>query len=339
MKQAIKQGGFVDKHGPEWQKFRAWLNVNAAKKLPEDDESMVNKPMADADLPASYRRICHHLALARTRLYSPLLIEELSELVREGHDQLYGARGSVVGRIVDFYVRSMPAAVRREWRLVSVASLLFYGPLLAMIILLQYQPDLVHTVLGADTITQMEISYDPDSDPEARAPRFDNRVMMWGFYIYNNTSIGFRTFASGLLYGLGTLFFLLFNGLTIGSVAGHLTQIGFTDTFWPFVAGHGAFELTAICLSGTAGLRLGLALLSPGRYRRLQALRIAATSALPIIMGAASLFVMAAFIEAFWSPLDSVSNGMKYTVAAMLWSLTGWYFAKAGTGASAGGGR
>ncbi|PAK99903.1 hypothetical protein B8W90_14245, partial [Staphylococcus hominis] len=69
---------------------------------------------------------------------------------------------------------------------------------------------------------------------------------MFGYYIMNNISIGLRTFASGLLAGLGTVLVLLFNGLTIGAAAGHLQHIGHGDPFWRFVCGHGAFELTAI---------------------------------------------------------------------------------------------
>lgn len=48
-----------------------------------------------------------------------------------------------------------------------------------------------------------------------------------------------------------------------GAIAGHLTDIGYGQTFWPFVIGHGAFELTAIALAGAAGLKLGWALLAP----------------------------------------------------------------------------
>ena len=87
--------------------------------------------------------------------------------------------------------------------------------------------------------------------------------MMFGHYILNNISIALRTFASGLLAGLGTLLVLLFNGVIIGSVAGHLQHIGHGDPFWRFVAGHGAFELTAIVIAGGAGLQLGMKLLAP----------------------------------------------------------------------------
>ena len=69
--------------------------------------------------------------------------------------------------------------------------------------------------------------------------------MMFGYYIKNNIGISFRTFAGGMLFGLGSVFFLVYNGLAIGATAGHLTQAGFASTFYPFVAGHGSFELTA----------------------------------------------------------------------------------------------
>ena len=49
-------------------------------------------------------------------------------------------------------------------------------------------------------------------------------------------------------------------------------------------------------------MRLGLAVLAPGARSRIAALRAAALSSLPIIAGAALMLVLAAAIEAFWSP-------------------------------------
>jgi len=66
---------------------------------------------------------------------------------------------------------------------------------------------------------------------------------------------------------------LFFNGMFMGSIAGHLTRLDYVDTFYPFVAGHGSFELTAIVFSGAAGLRLGYAILNPGQSSRLDSLR------------------------------------------------------------------
>ena len=157
---------------------------------------------------------------------------------------------------------------------------------------------------------------------------------MFGYYIKNNTGIGFQVFAGGLLYGLGSLFFLFYNGLVIGAVAGHLTQMGYISTFWGFVAGHSAFELTAIVLAGAAGFKLAAALIMPGRKSRALALRDNAQEAIGIVYGSATLFVMAAFVEAFWSSQPWIPLMVKYGVGIALWLLVIGYFTRLGRGAS-----
>ena len=72
---------------------------------------------------------------------------------------------------------------------------------------------------------------------------------MFGFYIFNNVRIGFQTFASGLVFGLGTILYLLYNGVFIGatwstdmrnrmlmSFAGYLVALA---VFVPLFANHG----------------------------------------------------------------------------------------------------
>ncbi|OWY84423.1 stage II sporulation protein M, partial [Raoultella ornithinolytica] len=144
--------------------------------------------------------------------------------------------------------------------------------------------------------------------------------MMFGHYILNNISIALRTFASGLLAGLGTLLVLLFNGVTIGAVAGHLQHIGHGGPFWRFVAGHGAFELTAIVIAGGAGLQLGMKLLAPGRRSRLDALVDGGRIGARLCLGVAFMLLVAAFIEAFWSSIAEVPAWTKFGVAGVLWA-------------------
>src|SRR3954462_3286713 len=137
---------------------------------------------------------------------------------------------------------------------------------------------------------------------------------MFGFYIFNNVRIAFQTFAGGLACGVGALFFLVFNGLMIGAVAGHVTSIGYGTAFWSFVAGHSAFELGGIALSGAAGLRLGSALLAPGQLTRKDALAVAGREAGGMMYGVAAMIVAAAFVEAFWSSNSGLAHAIKYGV-------------------------
>lgn len=100
-------------------------------------------------------------------------------------------------------------------------------------------------------------------------------------------------------------------------------------TFWQFVCGHGAFELTAIVICGAAGLLLGYSLIHPGRYRRRDSLRLTAPTALKLVMGGALMLLIAAFIEAFWSS-SSFSPQVKFSVAAFYWGVVILYLLFAG---------
>jgi uncharacterized membrane protein SpoIIM required for sporulation len=153
---------------------------------------------------------------------------------------------------------------------------------------------------------------------------------MFGFYIWNNVRIGFQTFAGGMLAGVGSAWFLGANGVIIGAVAGYLTQAGFGETFWSFVAGHSAPELLAIVLSGAAGFKLGLAIIAPGNLSRKSALIAAAKPAVRMMYGAAVMFMFAAFVEAFWSPMTEVPFNLKITAGVAAWIVFLAYFAFAG---------
>ena len=92
------------------------------------------------------------------------------------------------------------------------------------------------------------------------------------------------------------------------------------------MVGHSALELTAIALSGAAGLKLGFSILMPGRKSRYQSLLDAARISVRIMGGVALMFVMAAFIEAYWSSTQFIDPAIKYSVGALLWSLVLFYF-------------
>ena len=320
---------FTQRHEALWQHFEAVLDY---RSLSWHKKRSAEKPV-DIDLPTIYRQICQHYALANSRMYSPILVERLNRMVVRGHQALYGSRSHFLKSTLGFFARDFPQLVRKEWRVMAVSSALFYLPLILMIILIQLKPELVFSTLDTETVRNMEAMYDPGNRILGRERESDTDLAMFGHYIRNNTGIGFQVFAGGMLFGIGTLFFLLFNGVIIGTIAGHLTHLGFIDTFWGFVAGHGAFELTAIVISGAAGLKLAMALIAPGRKTRIRALIDNGKIGIKIMYGAATLFIMAAFVEAFWSSM-TLPVDIKYAVAAVLWAMVISYFWLVGRGKS-----
>ena len=314
----MKQQYFEAQGSARWQEFERLLEQLDARER-----------RAAPGFPALYRRVCQDLALARDRQFSRQLIERLNRLALRGHEHLYQARGPTRRQLGDFVAHGFPAAVRAEWRLFLFTSLLFYGTGLGLTLLIVAQPELAYSLLDSQTLAELESVYDP-SNGRLGVPRdASSDVAMFGFYIWNNISIAFRTFASGLVFGLGTLLIVVFNSIFLGVTFGHLTQAGSLVPLSSFVIAHGSFELTAILLAGVAGMRLGLSLVAPGNRSRLRALREAGRHALPIVYGAGGMLLVAAAIEAFWSP-RILPLEIKYGVGAALWALVFGYLLLAG---------
>lgn len=322
----MKERQYVARRQAEWHAWDRWLTPG--KKSPAG-EATADSITAD-DLPHRFRQLCHDLALVRDRQYSTALAEDLHRRVLAVHQRIYGAARPEGNALRRFFGGDLPALVRREWRLVVASAVLLFLPLLSMLLSTQIWPDAVFLLLSPETIGEIEAMYSPTAAHIGRERTATSEWAMWAFYIANNVRIDFQTFSGGIAFGLGTVFYLLYNGLYIGAVAGHLTQIGFTDTFWGFVVGHSAFELTGAVLSGAAGMKIGQAMLAPGRRTRLAALKENSRVAVKLLYGAATLTFLAAFIEAFWSPTREVSLMIKGMVGGIFWLLTVLYLVFAG---------
>lgn len=318
----MRQEQFEARFEADWASFEHWLRwaqqpTYRRRKLPP--------PFAVAEAPVRYRTLCQHLALARSRDYGPAVVERLHRLALEGHDILYGTPGGWAGAWFRWLSGGFAREVRSHWRSVLLASLLLYLPALLLALAVRHWPDFAQVVLPQETLDKFGEMY----GPAAHVRTASSDVAAFGGYVYNNISVGFRTFATGITAGLGSLFFLIYNGVLFGVVEAHVVNLGYAQRFHTFVVAHGSFELTAITFFGAAGLELGWALLAPGPYSRGAALRRAGQGSISMVAGAAAMLVIAAAIEAFWSPRVWPA-GFKYGSGAVCWLLVLAYFLLAG---------
>jgi uncharacterized membrane protein SpoIIM required for sporulation len=266
------------------------------------------------ELPSLYRRLARQLTLARHRHYDERLLGRLGRMAASLHNQFYRPRSQFLAQARRYLAVDFPRRVREERRIVGLACLLIFGPMVIMTWLFSQYPALHEYVLDSATRAQLDESWGKD-----HSQNFDDRFMMWAMYVKNNVGIDFQCFGTGLLFGIGSAFYLLFNGIYIGAVAGYVTWAGNGERFWAFVAGHSAPELMAAALAGAAGLRLGMGLLRPGSLPRSQALRESTAKALQLLYGAAFMTFCAAFVEAFWSGFFPDARMLKYVAGALMW--------------------
>lgn len=304
----MKQQSFEQQHQQTWEEIERLL----------DKPNSVENSSRCAE---HYMHLCQHLALSKQRLYDAALVERLNKLVMRLYREIYRYRSESRFNLYTLFEREFPLSLYRHRYFIVVALLAFALPGLISGLWIFFDETAIYSVLDFSDVRQIEQMYDPAASKFGRERESETDIMMFGFYIQNNISVAFRCFAAGLLLGIGSLLILLSNGLHIGSVAGHLTRLDYVDTFYPFVVTHGAFELTAIVFSGAAGLKLGYAILNPGPYSRLNALRLAGRESIPMLYGIVLMLIIAAFIEAFWSSSASLPISVKYTVGGICWFL------------------
>ncbi|MCL2293591.1 MAG: stage II sporulation protein M [Spirochaetes bacterium] len=280
--------------------------------------------------PQAFRELTQDLNTARAHAFDPVLIERLNRLVLEGNQLLYSQRSFSFKKFSDFILRTFPCAIRASWKGIAAAHLIFYGIAFFTIILCLRFPDFVYEIIPATKVTQLEIMYNPESNHFLTPRNVSSDADMFGFYIYNNISIAFRTFAGGIFAGIGSLFILSFNALFLGAATAHIINVGFSQTFFPFVIGHASFELFAIILSAHAGLLLGYRLFVTKGLSRQASLRIAGKTAIPLITGSVILLVLAAAIEAFWSSKHQFPDAVRYGAGIAGWIFLYLYFIFAG---------
>jgi len=117
--------------------------------------------------------------------------------------------------------------------------------------------------------------------------------------IWRNVRITYFSFLLGLLCMAGALLILFYNGVMVGTFHQMFIAHGF-GIKWIFVVMiHGTLELFSIAVAGACGIMLGNALLFPGTFKRITALRKAAVDAVKIMSVVILMLLVAAVFESY----------------------------------------
>jgi uncharacterized membrane protein SpoIIM required for sporulation len=320
MNAARSQDDFVAARSPDWKELDRLLG--ATEMLHRQGGASISRAAS------LYRSLCTDLMRCRAARYTPDLATYLDGLAGRAHAALYGAQPFRVPGVLAFFTRDFPRALRDNGRLFAVSCALFFLPFAVGLLGALASEAFSTRVLPAQSLEAMAHAYSGGFEAGRDA---GTDTGMAGFYVFNNVGIAFRCFATGILFGAGSLFFLVYNGLVTGTVAGYVMSAGYGGNIWTFMCGHAPFELTAIVIAGGAGLQMGYALVDTRGLTRVGSLRRAAPSIARQILGAAAMLLIAALVEGFWSP-SSLPPQVKWTASGVFSLLVILYLSLAGRG-------
>jgi uncharacterized membrane protein SpoIIM required for sporulation len=271
-----------------------------------------------------YQVLTADLARARSLGASRSTVDHLNRIAVAGHNLLYGQirRPSVV--MGSDWLGSFARVVRRHAWAVALSATMFFGPAVVSYVAVQLYPS-----LGYDLLAEEFLEFDPASEENLHSIPTLARPVISSVIITNNIQVTLLAFGFGLTAGVGTSILLIFNGVHLGSVAAWMTLHGKQKALWGWIMPHGATELLAICLAGSAGYLLAAAIVVPGEVRRSTALKRIGGDALRIEIGCMVMLVIAGLIEGFLSP-SSINYSARIVVLAV--SLLVWavYFLAVG---------
>jgi uncharacterized membrane protein SpoIIM required for sporulation len=272
-----------------------------------------------------YRAATSDLAIAQRDFKRDAVAERLNDLVAAAHAIVYSEAPASRGRLWRFVTRDIPRSARASLPYTLAAFLLVLVPALVTLVAGLIEPGVAASSLAPDQREAL-VQRVPGSEIPV-----DARAIAGPTIIANNIYVSVLAFSGGLTVGLLTIYALVANGAMLGTLFAVLIARGVAGNLLQFILGHGFLELSAIFLSGGAGLRFAWAILHPGDLYRGDAIRLAGVQAVQVMFLVAATLTVAGTIEAFVSPTllpVAVKLAVGLTTGALLWG----YILFAGTG-------
>jgi uncharacterized membrane protein SpoIIM required for sporulation len=318
----ILSNQWILKRRPYWDRLASLLAQSGQSGLNRLSRTELR------ELALLYRQVAADLSVLRRDATARAYAEYVNQLLARAHHIIYSARKTSLLTLFRFLRDEYPVIFQRQFSYVLAALLVSLGWGLLGVILTTTRPEFMRHFVGPQMIATMERHQMWTRSVVTMAPTASSYIMT------NNLTVSFVTFAGGIVFGLGTLWYLFVNGMMLGVIGAACHQYGMSIALWSFVAPHGALELPSILIAGGAGLRLGHSMLFPGALRWKESVARGGIEATQLVSGIIPLLVIAGTLEGFFSP-SHAPVWLKFTVGGLLFTLLlTWLFRPVETAAN-----
>jgi uncharacterized membrane protein SpoIIM required for sporulation len=304
----VREGLFIKKNIDKWKKYQ-YENTSDPDEMAQQFTELVND-----------------LGYSKTFYPHSKVTQYLNDLASRIYLNIYKNKREETSRIARFWKTELPLTVRKHHREILYAFLIFIGFAIMAALSAAHDESFVRGVLG-DSYVEMTEENIAKGDPFG-VYKSTNPLNMFFYIALNNIYISFQVFVWGLFLGLGSVYELFINGIMVGSFQYYFFN---KSLGWPSVLviwTHGTLEISAIILSGAAGIIIGNSILFPGSHKRLHSLMRGAKDGLKIMVAMVPILLTAAFLEGFVTRYSYSAMPHWLTVFILVASLTFilWYF-------------
>jgi len=297
----MKEDKFVAKNVDKWHKLEEYNAILTKKGVNGLDAAEIK------DFAGLYRNVSHHLSYARTYFEGSNIVAYLNQLIGASHNYIFTREEKGLTGFKSYLTKGFPLAIRENRKFIYSAFIIFMAGLLFGLACVLTMPE--YSDFFFPGINASDLNLNPTGD-DSWAYAF-----LSSFIMVNNIRVSFLAFALGATAGLGTIYVLFYNGMVIGALTAVVVAGGASiSRYLAMLLPHGFIELTAIFISGGAGLLIGKGLLIPGNMKRKDSMIKNAKQAAYLIPCIIMMLIVAGVIEGFFTPL-AVSHLFKLIFA------------------------
>jgi uncharacterized membrane protein SpoIIM required for sporulation len=308
----LREEQFIKTNSNTWRELEILTNVINKKGI-RTLSSMEVKQFLH-----SFRQCSHHLAYARTHYPGSSVVSYLNSLIGKCHSHVYAVKKISPSYLFKYIAYGFPKLLKDyRWYVLGSFSFFALGMLLSLILVF-LNSDNANIFLPPNMVEGVKSGAAGGGDDW-------NYPLMSSYIMVNNITVSLKAFALGITLGLGTLYVLFFNGALLGALTALIYQYGNPVNYWSLILPHGIIELTAIFISGAAGLLIAKNMLLPGEHSRKDALICGAKKAVALVPGVVFMLIIAGIIEGFFTPLN-ITEVSKLIFAALTAVILAVYF-------------
>jgi uncharacterized membrane protein SpoIIM required for sporulation len=263
-------------------------------------------PTTDPDeLSDRFLHIMDDLSYAQTFYPKSKTHKYLNERAASFYNEVYKRKRNNFSSIFYFWKYELPLIFKNRRRYLIISFAIFMAFVLIGWFSVVHNPAFLETAVGSGYVDMTKEKIE-NGDPFSVYSDDKSEFRMFLRIFLNNIRVALITFASGIFASIGTIYFLFENGIMLGAFQKFFfmyPNLGWQSILVIWI--HGVLEISAIIISGAAGIMLGNSFLFPGTYTRIVSLKNAAIDGAKIMMGMTPVLLLAGLLESYITRMSS----------------------------------